>query len=114
MEAPSEGYSPGVVIIREHDAENAMKVVKWMIEHKQEHPDCGNYILGGNHSHHTNGLMMVHFKDRPDIARRFERLRFVVLRWPYPNLDFTQDVVNDLFAVRLCLMSRIFMFYSVT
>lgn len=101
--APYEGYAPGVFILKEHDEENAKKVVAWMIQNKVPHPSVGNWILGGNHGIHTNLKAEDHFRKEGKnlVANNFLKMRFVALRWPFPDADeFNQPVVDALYAVR--------------
>lgn len=113
MKAPAEGYSAGVTILREHDEMKARKILKWMIKNERPHPQVENFLLGGNHSRHTNIMAMDHFKKIGDVqsASNFAKLRTTVLLWPDADTEeFDQGTCDKLYAVSLCIDTVLFSF----
>ncbi len=101
MEAPAATYTPGLLLLWEDDPEKAKKVVKEMINSKRPHPSVLNGILGGNHGYGSQEICYMHFRDRPEIAKRFCTMKFKVVCWPNgANKELTKDLVDKVHAVR--------------
>ena len=99
MEGPASAYAPGLIMVKEYNTKNIHIILNWMQENKKPHPNVPNFLLGMNHGHHTNLECMKYFKDRPQIAKRFEYMAVKVLRWPSKDLGVTEEVIQAMYAV---------------